>query len=283
MAKYIKKGYLHQHFRIFHLRDVAMKEIPFHYHDFHKIIIFIDGEGQYIIEGKNYPLKPRDILFVSAGEIHRPVTYPGKLYERIVIYVSQDFLSHWQQEQWDDTQIDLSRCFQLARETSSVMHMAKGGDHDLLFHMKKLERVDHEQGFANQLYTEILFIEFMILLNRALESNQLDQLHEASYDPKIQQVLEHINHNLTEDLSIDTLADIAFMSKFYLMRKFKAETGYSIHQYITSKRLIMAKELLSSTTLPITDICFQCGFRDYSSFFREFQKNFRISPRKFRQ
>jgi len=67
------------------------------------------------------------------------------------------------------------------------------------------------------------------------------------------------------------------------MRKFKAETGYSIHQYITSKRLIMAKELLSSTTLPITDICFQCGFRDYSSFFREFQKNFRISPRKFRQ
>ena len=100
---------------------------------------------------------------------------------------------------------------------------------------------------------------------------------------KIQQVLEHINHNLTEDLSIDTLADIAFISKFYLMRKFKAETGYSIHQYITSKRLIMAKELLSSTTLPITDICFQCGFRDYSSFFREFQKNFRISPRKFRQ
>ena len=67
MATYKKKGFLHQHFRIFHLKDTAMKEIPFHYHDFHKIIIFIDGEGQYIIEGKNYPLKPRDILFVSAG------------------------------------------------------------------------------------------------------------------------------------------------------------------------------------------------------------------------
>ena len=282
MPAYKKKGYLHQHFRIFHLKDVSMKEVPFHYHDFHKIIIFIDGEGQYIIEGKNYPLKPRDILFVSAGEIHRPVTYPGKLYERIVIYVSQDFLAHWQQEQWEDN-TNLSDCFRLARETSSVMHMPKGTEHDLLFHMKKIERVDKDEGFANQLYTEILFIEFMILLNRALQSNQLEQLHEAIYDTKVQQIIEYINSHLAEDLSIDMLADVAFMSKYYLMRKFKAETGYSIHQYITSKRLLLAKELLNTTDTAITDICFQCGFKDYSSFFREFQKNFKVSPRQFRQ
>lgn len=283
MPTYKKKGYLHQHFRIFHLKDVSMREVPFHYHDFHKIIIFIDGEGQYIIEGKNYPLKPRDILFVSAGEIHRPVTFPGKLYERIVIYVSQDFLSHWQQDQWGDATIDLSQCFRLARESSSVMHMPGGTEHDLLFHMKKLERVDHDQGFANQLYTEILFIEFMILLNRALQSNQLDQLHEATYDPKIQLVLEYINSHLGEDMSIDLLAETAFLSKYYLMRKFKAETGYSIHQYITSKRLLMAKKLLTTTDESITDICFMCGFRDYSSFFREFQKSFKVSPRQFRK
>lgn len=78
MSEYIKKGYLHQHFRIFHLKDNSLKDIPFHYHDFHKLILFLDGEAQYIIEGKTYPLKNRDILFVSAGEIHRPITYPDK-------------------------------------------------------------------------------------------------------------------------------------------------------------------------------------------------------------
>ncbi|WP_297569781.1 AraC family transcriptional regulator [uncultured Anaerovibrio sp.] len=281
MPVYKKKGYLHQHFRIFHLKDVSMKEIPFHYHDFHKIIIFIDGEGQYIIEGKTYPLKPRDILFVSAGEIHKPVTYHGKLYERIVIYVSQDFLTHWQQEQWEDN-TNLSDCFRLARETSSVMHMPKGTEHDLLFHMKKIQRVDKAEGFANQLYTEIIFIEFMILLNRALQSNQLDKLHEATYDPKIQQVIEYINTHLADDLSIDLLSDTVFMSKYYLMRRFKAETGYSVHQYINSKRLLLAKELLSTTSHPITDICFQCGFRDYSAFSREFKKQFKVSAREYR-
>ena len=283
MNTYKKKGFLHQHFRIFHLKDTAMKEIPFHYHDFHKIIIFIDGEGQYIIEGKNYPLKPRDILFVSAGEIHRPVTYPGKLYERIVIYVSQDFLTHWQNEQWNEGEVDLSSCFLRAKESSSVMHMPKGTEHDLLFHMKKIEKVDKGQGFANELYTEILFIEFMILLNRALMTNQLEKLHEATYDPKVQLVLEYINSHLEEDLTVDLLADTVFVSKYHLMRKFKAETGYSVHQYISSKRLLLAKELLSTTSAPITDICFQCGFKDYSTFSREFKKQFKISARKYRK
>ena len=82
---YDKKGYLHQGFRIFRLQDSSMEDIPFHYHDFHKIIFFLKGEAAYIIEGKTYPLTARDILFVSAGEIHKPVTYPDKTYERIVV------------------------------------------------------------------------------------------------------------------------------------------------------------------------------------------------------
>ena len=174
-------------------------------------------------------------------------------------------------------------CFLRAKESSSVMHMPKGTEHDLLFHMKKIEKVDKGQGFANELYTEILFIEFMILLNRALMTNQLEKLHEATYDPKVQLVLEYINSHLEEDLTVDLLADTVFVSKYHLMRKFKAETGYSVHQYITSKRLLLAKELLNTTPASITDICFQCGFRDYSTFSREFKKQFKISARKYRQ
>lgn len=282
MEQYIKKGYLHQHFRIFHLRDVSMKPIPFHYHDFNKIILFIDGEGRYIIEGKDYPLQPRDILFVKAGQIHRPVTFPDKPYERIVIYVSEDFLQHWQQEQWGEAQSQLDYCFHRAIETSSVMHAPKGREHDLLFHMKKLEAVAHDQGFANQLYTEILFIEFMILLNRAMMDNQLQQSSSASFDPRIQRLMEHINDNLADDLSIEQLTQIAIMSKYHMMRSFKTATGYSIHQYIASKRMLMAKELLRSSSIPITEICYQCGYQEYSAFSREFKKQFHITPREFR-
>lgn len=274
---YEKKGYLHQHFRIFHLQDNGskIKDIPFHYHDFHKIILFLSGEAQYIIEGKNYPLHNRDILFVGAGEIHKPVTFQDKSYERIVIYASPEFLQHCGQGK-----ADLGECFQIAKQTSSVMHMPPGQNHDLLYHMEKLERVDREQGFANELYVEILFIEFMILLNRSLKDKELNVHHTATYDEKIQQLLEYINENLSDDLSVDKLAEQVFLSKFYLMRKFKADTGYSIHQYINSKRMLMAKKMLSTTDLSITDICYQCGFKEYSVFSREFKKQFKITPRQ---
>lgn len=278
MSEYIKKGYLHQHFRIFHLKDNSLKDIPFHYHDFHKLILFLDGEAQYIIEGKTYPLKNRDILFVSAGEIHRPITYPDKPYERIVIYASPEFLQHCGQQK-----ADLEECFRIAKETSSVMHMPPGQNHDLLYHMNKLEEADHSQGYANELYVEILFIEFMILLNRALKTNELNHNHTATYDEKIQNLIEYINANLSEDLSVEKLSEVSFLSKFYLMRKFKADTGYSLHQYITSKRLLMARKLLHTTKKQITEICYQCGFGDYSSFSRDFKKQFKLTPKEFRK
>lgn len=276
MNEYTKKGYLLQSFRVFRLKDADLQEIPFHYHDFHKIILFLSGEASYIIEGRTYPLAPRDILFVSAGEIHRPVTVPGKAYERIVIYVSPDFLAKCGQGK-----CDLAKCFQAAKEASSVMHAPPGKSHDLLFHMDKLETIAHQQGYGNELYTEVMFMEFMILLNRAILDNELE-LASVSCDRKIQQILAYINSHLTEDLSIDTLAETAYLSKFYMMRKFKADTGFSIHQYINSKRLLLAKSLLTSTDIPITELCYQCGFTDYSAFSREFKKSFHTTPTAFR-
>lgn len=280
MKDYEKKGYLVSDFRVFRLKDASLKPIPFHYHDFHKIILFLDGDIDYVIEGKTYHLAARDIVFVSAGEIHRPVFLPSRAaYERIVIYVAPEFLRRWQAQGCEP--VDLSHCFVQARQTASVMQQAPGTSHDLLFHMERLEKASRADGFASGLYTEVLFIEFMILLNRSLDDHELTGLDNASYDPKIQHILAYINQHLAEMLSVDTLAAHAYMSKFYLMRKFKADTGYGIHQYIRSKRLLLARDLLK-TDLPITQISAEVGFADYSTFSRAFKEMFHCSPREYR-
>lgn len=280
MKDYEKKGYLVSDFRVFRLKDASLKPIPFHYHDFHKIILFLDGDIDYVIEGKTYHLAARDIVFVSAGEIHRPIFLPSQAaYERIVIYVAPDFLSRWQAQGRES--VDLARCFVQARQTASVMHQAPGTNHDLLFHMERLEKASRAEGFASGLYMEVLFIEFMILLNRSLDDHELAGLDNASYDPEIQNILAYINQHLAETLSVDALAAHAYMSKFYLMRKFKADTGYGIHQYIRSKRLLLARDLLK-TDLPITQISAEVGFADYSTFSRAFKEMFQCSPREYR-
>ena len=94
-------------------------------------------------------------------------------------------------------------------------------------------------------------------------------------------MLAYINSHLDAELSIALLADHVYLSKYYLMRKFKQETGYSIHQYITSKRLLAARKMLSSDA-SVTDICYACGFHDYSTFSRAFHTMFHMTPKEWR-
>ena len=69
MGGYNKRGYLNSDFKIFHLTDQISTEFEFHYHEFHKITIFISGNVQYFVEGKTYPLEPYDIVLVNRNDI----------------------------------------------------------------------------------------------------------------------------------------------------------------------------------------------------------------------
>ena len=67
-----KTGYLNEEFRLFHIKDQTSREFSWHYHDFHKVVVFFSGKASYHIEGKTYHLKPWDILLVDRHAIHRP-------------------------------------------------------------------------------------------------------------------------------------------------------------------------------------------------------------------
>ena len=96
------------------------------------------------------------------------------------------------------------------------------------------------------------------------------------YNSKILPILEYIAEHLVEDLSIDTLSSKFYMSRYYLMHLFKKETGYSVANYISTKRLLHARALIQSGT-SVTEACFASGFKNYSTFSRAYKKLFLIS------
>ena len=102
-----KTGYLKEDFRLFHINDQTKKDFSYHYHDFHKIIVFISGKVTYHIEGKAYHLKPRDILLVSQGAIHKPEIDPSVPYERYIFWIRDDLSCQ-----------ELNTCFQKANDRS---------------------------------------------------------------------------------------------------------------------------------------------------------------------
>lgn len=275
MQQYGKRGYLNSEFRIFHLTDQIAKEYEYHYHEFHKITIFIKGHVQYFIEGKTYDLKPYDIVLVNRNDIHRVIVDSSVPYERIIVYISPGFMEAYQNEEYD-----LSYCFKRAKKEHSNVLRIPSLDKSPLFKItSRLERSFDDTEYASSLYRQILFLEFMIHLNRAALKERIEFLDTELYNPKVVSILQYINEHLTEPLDINTLASTFYISKYYMMRLFKSETGYTIGNYITYRRLLLARELISNGT-PITEACFAVGFHDYTTFSRAYKAEFKDAPRK---
>jgi AraC-like DNA-binding protein/quercetin dioxygenase-like cupin family protein len=269
-----KVGYLNSEFKIFHLIDKELKEFSYHYHDFNKLIIFISGNVSYHIEGKSYQLNPYDIVMVNAGEIHRPVIHDTTPYERIVIYISPSFFDDYKKEDYI-----LDYCFtQAFTHHTNVLRIDDGQKNKLLDVVNRLEQSFINEGFANTLYQKILFLEFMITINQVVLDRGVYYLDTSTSNLKVLEIMKYINEHLNEELTIDLIASSFYLNRSYLMHLFKDETGYTIGKYITEKRLFMAKTLIQNGT-SVTEACFECGFKNYATFFRAFKEKFNRSPK----
>lgn len=269
-----KVGYLNDNFKIFHIRDKKDIKFEYHHHDFSKIVILIDGDLTYYIEGKAYILKPWDILFVNKNEIHKPVVNPDKYYERIVIWLNPDFMAKYAQGN-----NDLLKCFEVAIKNNYNLLRLNMKSIDIIKNLiQDIQNCNNSNEFGSEILKESLFVQLMVLMNRLfLNSDKNRDIEDIQYNKTIEGVLNYINSNLENDLSIDTIASEFFISKYYLMRKFKNQIGSSIHNYVVQKRLILARSLISDG-LSMSSVCSRCGFNDYSSFVRAFKKVYGVSP-----
>ena len=263
-----KTGYLKEDFRLFHINDQTKKDFSYHYHDFHKIIVFISGKVTYHIEGKAYHLKPRDILLVSQGAIHKPEIDPSVPYERYIFWIRDDLSCQ-----------ELNTCFQKANDRSFNLVRADSALQERLKDLlPEIEQTLQNKHFGDTVLRDALFTQFMIYINRIfLRTSSSPDKKTYSSDTQVEQLLKYINRNLSENLSIDQLANRFFFSKYHMMRKFKNETGYTIHNYITSKRLLMARSLISQG-MPIMKAAQASGFHDYTTFVRAYKKQFGKAP-----
>ena len=263
-----KTGYLKEDFRLFHINDRTDREFEWHYHDFHKIIVFVSGKVTYHIEGKAYQLKPQDILLVRQGAIHKPEIDPSIPYERYIFWIRDDLSSP-----------ELNTCFQKANDRSfNLIRLDSVLQEKLKDLLPEIEHSLRDTQFGDSILSKALFAQFMVYINRIfLKSSSAPDQKSYSSDSQVEQLLKYINRNLSENLSIDHLAEKFFFSKYHMMRKFKKETGYTIHNYIISKRLLHARSLITQGT-PVMKAAMQSGFQDYTAFVRAYKKQFGTVP-----
>lgn len=293
-ADYEKTGYLYEPFKLFHLTDYEIKTYECHYHDFYKIMLFISGDVDYFIEGVTYRLEPSDIVLVGAGEVHRPIIRSVSPYERIILYISPEFLTSFAAEG-----ISLETCFQKQPEHSQakpdtlqinpereepcpVLRTSSPSVLRLFKLCEKLEASLSDHQYAAKLYSRCLLIQFLIELNRSFLTDFFRYIETGTSNQKITEVLHYINEHLDSDLSVDTLSKQFYISRRYLMHIFKEETGYSIGKYVNAKRLFSARDKIRHG-MSLTEACFSSGFQHYSTFTRSYYRMFQTTPGAFKK
>lgn len=100
---------------------------------------------------------------------------------------------------------------------------------------------------------------------------------------RLKRVLDLLEDQLAEDLSLDDLAAAAGLSPVYLVRAFKQATGSTPHRYLVERRVERAKELLEATDLPIAEVALACGFASQSHLATWFGRLVRVSPGAYRR
>lgn len=258
--------------------DAIPPDVGFHQHPFYEIFFFLSGDVDYIIEGRTYRLRPGDILLTSSSDIHKPDIRSSKVYERVVIWLADDFfdsLKHFHGE-------DFTTCFKDAAKKNYRLTRPDSQSISYLKYLcKQMSRAKTSNELGNFALSSAYLIEFLVELIRSYYESPHSIKEDVTENDKINEILHYINNHLSENLSLDLLANEFFISKYYLSKQFKLFTGLSIYQYIMKKRLIVARNSLRSGA-SVMDACMQCGFNDYSNFLKAFKREFGKNPSDYR-
>ncbi len=99
----------------------------------------------------------------------------------------------------------------------------------------------------------------------------------------ISEATKYINENISSDIGIDSICAAINISKYYFCREFKKHTGMTVMKYILKTRIVLAKNELKKTNLPITEISERFGFSSVSYFCRVFKEEENCSPLRYRK
>jgi len=250
-------------------QDPDDSEFVLHVHDTYEILCFVSGNVKYLVEGREYPMYPGCLMLMRPAETHRLLVKGRGCYERYIINFRADDLK--------DVGIseDMLAPFasrNLGEKNQYLSSEFCGIDPAGLFRQMSAEckSLDPRRGILSNLAA------LMCAVNAAFVEKQSREYSYAIHDIG-REIIEYINNNLTEEVSLDLVSAHVHMSPSQVNRIFRKLTGTSVYDYILSKRLVMVQELITNGEGAVI-ASQRCGFRDYSAFYRIYKKRIGTAP-----
>lgn len=246
-----------------------------HWHQCLELLYIEEGYGVVIADNRHYTMRPGRLFIFPPFSMHKIMVEESasRIYRRTIIHVDQNAVMHsfaafpHHQQKF---------CQFSSRGNEAVVADMEGLHNWLntLFTHYSLLAEEHELDKEN---VATLLLSLFSMLPATARGNQTDHY------PLSSQVMLWIEENYMKKISLDNIAMELKKSKSYISRRFHAETGEKITEYITTYRLRKACELLLRSKQSINEIGDSVGYSDTTYFITAFKKGIGQSPLQYRK
>ena len=251
--------------------------VDIHIHETYEIFQALSPNIRYFVEGEAYDLAEGDIIITSSREIHRPITIDDKPYSRRFIQFDPAMIHVFPDVNYNPLHIFENR--KLGQNNHIVIPNHIKSVANTYFSTIEASLINNS---PRNLYEGWLALQsFLVELELLFEASHSIKEQSQTLDPRLYKVRKHLDNYYTEPFNLDILSKKYLVDKYHLSRIFKESTGFTLLEYIQSKRIRHAKTLLLGQQT-ILEISQQCGYDDYTNFYKTFKKITKMSPKQYR-
>lgn len=260
----------------YHVDDSYSME-TYHFHNVFEIYFACTGGLKYFVENRIYPVEKNDLFVFNHSDLHRIGIAPGIRYERSIIIFNPDYISSLST---DST--DLLECFLNRKPNfSHRLHLTDEQADTYRELFQKAQQQFHTEEYGADVRKKIALAEILLFINRLYREtpNSVPLQTDGGYG-KVKPILGYINENIYRKLSLDDISGRFYINKYYLCKVFKETTGFTVNEYITYRRIILASELLRKN-IPVSQAAEMTGFQNDSHFITTFKRFVGITPKQY--
>lgn len=231
------------------------------------------GEGVVMVKNKLYPIKSGSVYFINGMDIHCSVPKDPNQYVRSKLIISSEYINHI---------AELTESFPIIED----LFIKHGG---MCIELSQNETAVIDEAFLkirdnlseNTMYTNANVAAALFEIFTFAHGNK--NTYNPALSNKISDVLQYINRNIENKITLEEICNYVHASKYYLCHIFKETTHMTILEYILFRRISIAKKLLVYTDKSLSDIAMTAGFSSFSYFSRMFHTCEHITPSEFRK
>lgn len=236
-----------------------------HTHYFSELFYVKSGRGNFVVGNYTFPVAEDDLVIINPNVEHTELSVGSSPLEYVVLGIEGMQFAFDESETGDHA---ISNYYEQRKE--------------LLFYFDiMLREIENKPSNHETICQKLLDILLIILMRGS--SSSFSVVPSQKVSKEFIQIKRHINSNYADEITLDSLAEMSHLSKFYLVHAFTNFYGLSPITYLNGVRIQSSKELLESTDLSILEIAQSTGFSSQSYFSQSFRKSCGQTPGNYRR